>query len=34
MQRADGGRLDVSGCPAGTRVSLRFENTLERIAQT
>ena len=28
------GKLDVSGSPAGTRVLLRFENTLERIAQT
>jgi PAS domain S-box-containing protein len=28
------GKLDVSGSPAGTRVSLRFENSLERIAQT
>jgi hypothetical protein len=33
MQRADG-QLDVSGCPAGTRVPLRLENTLKRIAQT
>jgi PAS domain S-box-containing protein len=28
------GQLDVSGSPAGTRVALRFENTLDRIAQT
>jgi signal transduction histidine kinase len=28
------GKLDVSGSPEGTRVSLRFENSLERIAQT
>ena len=28
------GQLDVSGSPDGTRVSLRFENSLERIAQT
>jgi PAS domain S-box-containing protein len=28
------GELDVSGSPGGTRVSLRFENSLERIAQT
>jgi two-component system, sensor histidine kinase PdtaS len=28
------GNLDVSGSPGGTRVSLRFENSMERIAQT
>jgi hypothetical protein len=28
------GQLDVSGSPAGTRVWLRFENSLDRIAQT
>ncbi len=28
------GQLDVSGSPASTRVSLRLENSLGRIAQT